>query len=161
MEITAGHYSKKSFKNLTIFYSGLLVGLLDGTAAIINYLIKGGKHPEKIFNFISSGVFGKSGLSGGADMVAWGILFHLLIAFIWTLMFFWAYSKISLMRKSRIITGIVYGIIIWIVMNRLVLPLSNTPAIPFKMNQAIIAVLILIVAIGLPLSFIAKKQYLK
>lgn len=161
MELTATYTAKKTFKSKTILFAGLLVGLLDGTAAIINYLVKGGKHPEKIFNFIASGVFGKDGLSGGTTMMAWGILFHLLIAFTWALFFFLLYPKIKVMRKNWIITGIVYGLFIWIVMNRIVLPLSNTPSIPFKINAAIIAALILIIAIGLPLSFIAYKQYSK
>jgi len=161
MEIAATYTAKKTFKSKTILFTGLLVGLLDGAAAIINYLVKGGKHPEKIFNFIASGVFGKDGLNGGITMVAWGILFHLLIAFTWALFFFLLYPKISVMRKNWIITGIIYGLIIWVVMNRIVLPLSNTSPIPFKINTAIIAALILIIAIGLPLSFIASKKYSK
>lgn len=144
-----------------IITAGLLVGVIDGVAAIINYLIKGGKHPEKVFTFIASGFFGKEGLTGGTSMVICGVVFHLLIACIWTAIFFFAYSKIRIMRKNWIITGSIYGIIVWAVMTRLVMPLSNTPLIPFKINQAIIAAMILIIAIGLPLSFIATKQYRK
>jgi hypothetical protein len=46
-------------------------------------------------------------------------------------------------------------------MNRVVVPLSNASVSPFNLKQAIIAALILITAIGLPLSFIAHRFYSK
>ena len=149
---------KRSFFNVVVG-TGLLAGLLDGMGAIINYLIKGGEHPEKIFNFIASGVFGKDGLTGGDKMVLLGVIFHLSIAFIWTMLFFLIYPKIKLLSKNRIATGFFYGLIIWVIMTRVVLPLSNAPKIPFDWAQAIIGMLILVVAIGLPISFIADRYY--
>ena len=56
-------------------------------------------------------------------------------------------------------TGVVYGLFIWLTMNRIVVPLSNVAAFPFRITSAIIGASILMVAIGLPLSFIAHKFY--
>jgi hypothetical protein len=44
-------------------------------------------------------------------------------------------------------------------MTQLVVPMSNASGGSFNLKQAIIAVLILIGAIGLPLSFIAHRYY--
>ena len=37
---------KGVFTTRIILSAGLLVGILDGIAAIISYLVKGGKHPD-------------------------------------------------------------------------------------------------------------------
>ena len=67
---------KGVFTTRLILSAGLLVGILDGIAAIISYLVKGGKHPEKIFHFIASAVFGSTALKGGTDMLIAGIAFR-------------------------------------------------------------------------------------
>jgi uncharacterized membrane protein YagU involved in acid resistance len=149
---------KKNFWK-TIVLAGLLVGSLDIIAALVNFYIKTGKDPLIVLKYIASAVFGKSAFSGGNTMAIWGLLLHFLIAFIWTFFFFLLYPKLRLLSWNRIITGILYGIFIWIIMNQLVVPISKATAGAFNMKQAIIAVLILIAAIGIPLSFIAHRYY--
>lgn len=58
-------------------------------------------------------------------------------------------------------TGCLYGVFIWIVMTQVVLPLSNTPKIPFNMIQAIIGINILMIAVGIPISIIIGNYYAK
>ena len=142
----------------TIIGAGLFVGFLDGLAAIIQTLVNGG-NPEKVFQFIASGVFGTPAFSGGIATVIYGIFFHLAIALIWTLIFFVIYRNLKALSKSIVLTGTLYGILVWAVMTRLVLPLSNAPAIPFAWRGAVISILILIAAVGLPLSFLAHRYY--
>ena len=146
------------FTTRLIVSAGLLVGILDGLAAVIQHFARGGKYPEKIFQFIASAVFGPTALKGGTDMLMAGIAFHLLIAMIWTVIFFWAYTNIKALRKNWILTGIGYGILVWAIMTRVIVPLSKAPTIPFQWKQALIGMLIIIVAIGLPLAVIADKQ---
>jgi len=73
--------------------------------------------------------------------------------------FFWLFPRTAILAKSRIITGIAYGIFVWAVMNLIVLPLSNTPPLTRNTGNVIKAILILIVMMGIPLSFIARKCY--
>jgi len=152
----------KENKNLvsTLLGAGILVGFLDGLAAVIQTLVNNG-NLVKTFQFIASGIFGTSAFSGGNTMVALGVLFHFCIAFIWTLIFFFLYPRLKLNSINWIITGILYGLVVWAGMNFVVLRLSNTPALPFTWTGAIRSMLILIVAIGLPLSFLARRRYTK
>ena len=146
----------------TILFAGLTAGLLDGAAAVINYLIStNGKNPVKIFNFIASGVFGKKALTGGWAMAGWGLLFHFIIACLFAGFFYFLYQRIKFLSKDIILTGIVYGIFVWLVMNIAVLPLSNTPPLPFVVSKAIIAVLILILCVGIPIAFVVHKSFPK
>ena len=138
--------------------SGILVGILDGAAAVIQTLAYGGD-PVMVFQFIASGVFGNDAFSGGLPMAFYGLIFHLCIAMTWTTLFFLIYPKLELFSKNRFITGLGYGLFIWLVMTRIVLPLSNVPQVPFRISSAIIEIVILMTVIGLPLSFIANKFY--
>ncbi len=144
---------------LTIVMAGLLVGTLDIATALIKFSIDTGKSPVIVFKYIASAVFGKKAYAGGAMMPVLGFVFHYMIAFIWTTFFFLIYPKLNLLTWNRVLTGIVYGLFIWIIMNRVVVPLSNASTGAFNLKQALIAALILIGAIGLPLSFIAHHYY--
>ncbi len=75
---------KKSFIP-SVLKAGFIVGTLDILAAFINYYINTGKSPEPVLKFIASGVFGKSAFTIGNEMLAWGLLFHYGIAFIFTI----------------------------------------------------------------------------
>ena len=146
---------------MMILATGLLAGSLDGLAAIIQYSINGGKNPANIFKFIASGVFGKEAFAGGNTMVLYGVLFHFLIAMLFTAFFFWIFPKIKWLGENKVLSGILYGIFIWAVMNLLVVPLSKTRPIPFDAGKALVAALILITCVGLPLSLIANNYYRK
>ncbi|OOG76808.1 hypothetical protein [Algoriphagus sp. A40] len=140
-----------------VLKSTLLIGTLDLLAAGIQYFLKTGKGPAPVLKFIASGVFGLEAFSGGDIMIFYGILFHYLIAFSFSLFFFVIGTIFPVILKARVLTGIVYGVLIWIVMNLLVLPFSNTPKSDFQWLNAGIGILILIFCVGLPLSFIASN----
>lgn len=148
---------KNSFK--TILLTGLLAGTLDAIAAIIAYTINGGKLPSRIFQYIASGAVGQQAYTEGTGMIVLGIVFHYTIAFAFTLFFFLIYPRINLLSKNKILTAVVYGIFVWLVMNLIVVPMSNIAASPFNIKQAIIGILILMIAIGLPLSLMIGKYY--
>ncbi len=153
-------HSKTSSLIATIIKTGLLAGTLDIFCALIQFYIRNGKNPAVVLKFIASGVFGSTALTGGIEMILAGLFFHFVIAFIWTIFFFLLYPKVSFLSKNKFISGFAYGLFIWIVMTRIVLPLSSTPEIPFNILQAIIGILILMFAVGLPISIMANKYYL-
>jgi uncharacterized membrane protein YagU involved in acid resistance len=145
-----------------IFKAGILVGTMDILAAFILVYFRTGKLIiAGILKFIASGLFGKQALSGGRRMILAGLALHYIIAFIFAIFFFQIFPKIKFLSANRIITGILYGIFVWAIMNLIVVPLSGVPSRPFNITGAVINVLILIVAIGIPLSFMASAFYRK
>ena len=151
---------QKSYSAMvTITKAGLLAGTLDILCALVQFYIRAGKNPAAVLKFIASGVFGKAALAGGSEMALLGLLFHFIIAFTWTIIFFYFYPQISRVAKNKIIAGLLYGLFIYIIMTRVVLPLSNTPKIPFNAGQAVIGIVILMFAVGLPISFQISKHY--
>ena len=144
-----------------IIKAWLIVGTLDISSAFIYYFIKTGNNPLTILNYIASAILGKEAFSGGTMIRLLGLFLHYFIAFSFTIFFFWLFPKIKIFSKNKILTGIVYGIFVWAVMNLVVVPLSNIAARPFNVVSAIINAVILIVCIGIPLSFMASKFYKK
>lgn len=144
---------------LTILKAWLVAGTLDGISAMIHYTLRGGRPPEKIFKYVASGVFGKEAITEGASMVCYGILFHYTVAFLFTLLFFFIFRGIKFLSKNKFIAGIIYGLFVWLIMNLIVVPNSNVPKFPFNPVQSILGMLILIVMIGLPLSFIIGNYF--
>jgi len=150
---------KNVFK--TIAWAGLIAGTLDAAGAIILFLARGGQNPLKIFQYIASAVFGKEAYSPSLEFAWWGILFHFIIAYAFTCLFFFLYPRIKILEKNIVVTGILYGIFIWLVMNLIVVPLTNARKFPFNLGQALLGAAILILAIGLPVAFIARRFYQK
>jgi hypothetical protein len=132
---------------------------MDITAASIQYYTRTGKGPGAVLRFVASGALGRSALKGGTGTEIAGLGFHYLVALIFTLFFFFIFPLISIARKNLVITGLIYGMMVWAVMNLLVLPMSAAPPIPFVLKKAAIAMAILMVCIGLPISLILGNYY--
>jgi FlaA1/EpsC-like NDP-sugar epimerase len=140
-----------------ILKAGLIVGTLDILAACLQFYIKTGKNPDTVLKYVASGVFGKEAFTGGAMMSIYGLIFHYIIAFGFTIFFFWIYSTLINFFKNKILIAVLYGIFMWLVTTYIVIPLSKIHSQPFKLTNALMAITILIVCIGVPLSFIAGK----
>jgi hypothetical protein len=148
--------------NLAVIKAGLIVGTLDILSAFIYVFIKSGNpHIPGVLKFIASGIFGKQASSGGAGMMVTGLLLHYLIAFLFTFFFFRLYPRIKNVFRNKILLGVLYGIFVWAVMNLVIVPLSNVAHRDFNLVGAAINIGILIICIGLPLSFMAGAFYKK
>jgi hypothetical protein len=145
----------------TILWAGALVGTFDIAAACIYVYFNSGGTPAAVFRYIASAILGPDAFTGGIGVVVLGLLLHYLIAYIWTAFFFIVYPMWRFLWKNWLLTGILYGLFIWTVMNRVVVPMSNTPKGPFNLTGAIINALILILAIGIPLALIAQRKFRK
>ena len=143
-----------SIINIKSFKAGLIVGILDITAACIQYFINTGKGPADVLKFVASGAFGKAAFTDGITMPLLGLLFHFIIAFGFTFFFFWLTNKFPQLLHTKLITGIAYGIFIWTIMNMIVVRLSNTPKFPFHPTKALMATGILIICVGIPLAYL-------
>lgn len=143
----------------TILTAGLLAGILDGAAAVISTYIQSGKGFETVFRFVASGVFGSEAFKGSSAMIVAGVLFHMCIAMTWAIILFYIYPLLKGFGTKRVLVGLLYGIFVWICMNQIVVPLSNTPKFPFRLVGALKGMAIIMVCVGLPLGLIIGKYY--
>src|SRR5215831_1937672 len=143
---------------LVVMIAWVLAGTLDIATAVFYYVGPSSARAARLLQGIASGVLGRSAFDGGGATALLGLALHYLIALIWTLVFVVAFRTIGGLRRHLVLTGIVYGIIVWFVMNFVVLPLSNVSRAPFHPRAAVIAAIILILCIGLPISLVIGRH---
>jgi hypothetical protein len=137
-----------------------LAGLLDGAAASLLFIARGNRNPAVLFRFIASGVYGPAALTGGARMAWLGLFLHLLIACSFVAAYFGVCSVFAWPLFHPLVSALVYGLLVWALMNLVVVPLSRTTPRPFSLAFALVNVLILIVAIGAPAAWGARLYFL-
>jgi hypothetical protein len=151
------HTTKPLLK--TIAWVGLLAGSLDILSAFVQAWLARGTSPVIVLQYIASGAVGKAAFAGGWEMALLGLLFHFIIAYSFTALFFMVYPSIKFFAKNIALTAIIYGIFIYIAMDVVVLRFTRVPPGTFHLDKALIATAILIVAIGLPVAYFARKFY--
>jgi hypothetical protein len=113
------------------------------------------------FNTLRAARSDETRLTAGWLTAGLGIVFHLAIALSWAALFFFAYPSFSFLAKSRVFNGVAYGLLIWLTMNLLVVPMSRIPARPFVLLNVVTGMLILIVMVGMPVALSFLKYYLR
>jgi len=142
-----------------ILLTGLLAGLLDGVAAVLLFLARGNKNPTQLFRYIASAFYGKVAFGEGARMVLIGVLFHFLIAAIFVAAYFGIYPHLPWLRSYPPAGAFVYGLLVWGIMNLGVVPFSRAAPRPFSFLFAVVNMLILVAAIGLPAAYMSRWYF--
>jgi hypothetical protein len=153
--------SKTSFADAvkTILLGGLIAGTLDMTAACIQAWLRSGATPGRVAQFIASGAIGSTAaFSGGAKTIVLGFAFHYLIATTATAVFYIASRRLRILVERPIVMGLLYGVVVYLFMNFVVVPLSaivQRTAPP--LSARIQAALIIMFCIGLPIALIVRR----
>jgi uncharacterized membrane protein YagU involved in acid resistance len=146
----------------TVFLSGFTAATLDILAAFVVYsFIMKVVTPLQILQRIASGVFAKTIIGNETVTALTGLLFHYMIAFSFAIAYFFAYPHVKLLHRNAVISGLLYGVFVWAVMNLIVVPLSNASHAPFALISFLKAIIILMLCIGLPIAIITSKYYKK
>jgi len=143
----------------TIFWAGLIAGILDITGACVVSWFRSGVTPVRVFQLVASGWFGPVSFTGGAKTATLGLLFHFIIATTWATVYYLASRKITFLLNQTVISGFLYGVIVYAFMNFVVIPLSAIPkrTTPIPLSGRLIGLAIIIVCIGFPIAIIVRK----
>ncbi|RWY53937.1 hypothetical protein [Mucilaginibacter gilvus] len=136
---------------LTGIIATLIAGTLDALAAI--YILAAGQ-AKMVFQYIAAGAIGReAAFLGGNRSILIGVVFHYLITAIFTLFFFILYQREALLRRNAGVVAFIYGTLMWVVMNFLVLPVSKLKLDinKFTFKGTITGIAILIICVALPI----------
>jgi uncharacterized membrane protein YagU involved in acid resistance len=103
-----------------VLWGGLTAGSLDVFAAALIYLIS----PLIILKAIASGLLGKSAFSSGLPVEILGLLLQWGMSLIIAAIYMTVVQRVALARRDWRVTGLVAGLIIYLVMTYVVRPLS-------------------------------------
>lgn len=138
-----------------ILWGGGIAGTLDAAAATI-YFRSQGIPPKRVWQNVASGLLGVKSFGKGGKTVALGLLLHFGIAFSAATVFCFAAWYVPGLLRIPLTAGALYGIVVFLVMNLIVLPLSAMPK--RKLSRVAIAVQVAfhIFVIGLPIALSAS-----
>jgi hypothetical protein len=151
--IAAGVENSRAFA--AIFFAGLLCGVMDITAAFITWWPKGVK-PPRLLQGVAAGWLGPKSFDGGMATAALGLAFHFLIAFTAAAIFYVASRQLTFMINRPVVSGVLYGIAVYLVMYWVVMPLSNFHGTK-TVTSSIVAIITHIVCVGLPISLVIHR----
>ena len=139
------------------------IGLIAGTLDISeNLIFNAFRHitPIMIFQYIASGLTGRWAFSAGVASVVLGVGIHYSIALIWTLAYWAASARMAMLIRWPIVCGLVYGGVVYVIMNFVVLPLTRVPHARAAATLAsrISGVLALLLCIGLTIALLTARE---
>ncbi len=139
-----------------IFWGGLIAGALDLTYALTFYGLRG-IPLARIPQSIASGLLGTDSFRAGLTSITLGVVLQFVIALGWAVVYWMASRKIVILRRQSVLCGLLYGVVIYCVMNYLVVPLSRAPHFKSSSLIVITGLAVHMFLIGLPIALFARR----
>jgi len=141
----------------TILLGTLLIGTIDILWAIVNSMIEG-RGGLRVLQSVAGGFLGKATYDGGVGTMILGLATHFFIACCVMTVFYLASRKFPALARRPWIYGPLYGLLVYVVMYQVVLPLSawHTQGITLGVPMAK-AVFIHLFGVGLVAALVARK----
>ena len=139
-----------------LVWGGVACAVLDGIAASVQFLLKGIK-PLRVWQGVASGLLGERGFREGWVSGGFGLLLHFVIAFSVATVFVEACRQLSFLARACWISGPLYGVVVFLVMNSAVVPISARPTRPASSQVIFVQLIIHVLFVGLPIAMAANR----
>jgi hypothetical protein len=143
-----------------VLAGGLLGGAGDLAFAFI-YYAPAGATPLRILQGIASGVLGPASFQMGLGSAALGAFCHFFISVCAAFVFFLASTKLTFLTRRWLISGIVFGVLMFLAMRLVVVPLSAVKAGPMKLSSIIGELCSHMVLFGIPIAYAVSRAVLR
>jgi hypothetical protein len=138
-----------------IVAAGLVVGVLDISSAFIIWWQRG-VAIQRGLQGIAAGLLGANSYQGGLATAGVGLAIHFFVAFVVVSIFYLASRNIEFLTVHPVVSGVLYGIGVYIVMYWFVLP-TVFPTFRHRLWNELLALAIHISLIGLPCALILLR----
>ena len=145
----------------TIVLGGLVVGIFDLLFAFTFYGLILGAPPLRIFQSVAAGVLGRpAAIEGGVKTFLLGIVLHFVVATCIATVFYLVARLFPFVIRYAVPSGLLYGMIAYLGMNYVVVPLSaigwraGSKRLPIFLTEIIGHALL----VGLPLALLARRS---
>ena len=139
----------------TIAWATLVAGTLDIVLAVILSLSRG-RSPIDMLRFVASGPF-PAATQWGTSGALLGLATHFTLMAIMATIFVIAAGRLPALTAKPVQWGVIYGLITYVVMNLIVVPLRFPAAWPPKPIGIATQLFAHIVLVGIPIALIAAR----
>ena len=140
----------------TIAWATLVAGTLDILLATMLSLVRGGS-PADMLRFVASGPF-PDATNMGTSGALLGLVTHFALMAIMAAVFVIAAQRLPALTAKPIQWGVIYGLVTYVVMNLIVVPLRFPAAWPPKPIGIATQLFAHIVLVGIPIARIAARN---
>ncbi|MEP6939742.1 MAG: hypothetical protein ABI846_08255 [Rudaea sp.] len=149
-----GDFQMRNGLLLAILYGGLIAGTLDiGAAALINMI-----DPVVIMRYIAGGLLGKTqALAGGTPTAVLGTFLQWAMSLVIAAVYVLASRRLSFLTARWLPAGIAYGVVVFIVMNYVVVPLSAIAKLPTFTLYSFSTNLLAMIVFGVIVAYFARR----
>src|SRR5262245_8466813 len=140
-----------------IIVGGSIAGALDILFAIC-FAAANGMAPPRLLQVVASGLLGEAAYDGGTPTALLGLVSHFVMSYLWATLFVVAAARQPRLIARPVVAGAVFGVIVFLTMRLVVLPLSDFPhPVSFKPLAAGLDLLSHMFLFGLPIALAARK----
>jgi uncharacterized membrane protein YagU involved in acid resistance len=143
-------------KNRQVLSAIVLGGLIAATIDIAAASLINGRSPAFIMQAIAGGLLGKASFGGGIATVILGAVLQELMGVLIAAIYVVFSKTIPGLLRRWIPSGLIYGVIIFFVMNYIVLPLSALKSAPHFTTLKFAENMVAMLVFGLIVAFFAR-----
>lgn len=139
--------------------AGLLAGTLDMLFATGFWSLRG-VAPQRILQSVAAGLLGRDAFTGGHATAMLGLALHYVIAVAMAVAYVWAARDMPPLRRRPWLPGAIYGVLLFVFMSFVVVPLSASPrggAMPA--SWIVCSVLAHVMLVGWPCAWFARRGW--
>jgi hypothetical protein len=134
----------------------LAVATLDMLDCVVVYGLLRGVTATQCFQGVASGLLGRASFQGGWSTVLLGGVLHLFNATVIVTVYALAGQWIPLLTRRPVLSAVVYGCLVFIVMNFIVVPLSAARVMRITLVNLVNGFLGHIISVGLPCLWVVR-----
>ena len=159
MGLTSTKTTKRSQAVPAIGWATLVAGVLDISSAFILSYPKG-VGPIRVLQGVAAGLVGReAAIKNGLATAGLGLAIHFFIAFVVATVFYVASRKLVFLTRHSVISGLLYGVVVYGFMYWVVMPLAY-PVVHPSVSRDATAVCVHMFLIGLPIALIVRRHSL-
>ena len=146
-----------------VLAAAALVGVLDALYVVVVFsLAMRVATPTRISQGVARALLGRSAFAGGGATAALGLAMHFGVALGWTVVWAAAYRASARLRvgvrdpRAAAAIGAAYGLLVWLAMNLMILPLTLAPPPPFGTPTSYLVLASHLLVIGPPIVLLVR-----
>ena len=143
-----------------VLLGGSIAGALDIIFAI-SFAAYNGATPVRLLQTVASGLLGTAAFTGGVPVAVLGLVLHFVMSFLWAGAFLLLAKLVPALTRYPLVSGIVFGVFVFLAMRLIVLPLSAFPyPVAFKPLATALDLLSHTLLFGVPIAWAIQKAVL-
>ena len=136
----------------------LAVATLDMLDCVVVYGLLRGVTATQCFQGVASGLLGRASYQGGWPTVLLGGVLHLFNATVIVTVYFLASRRLPLITRRPVASAILYGCLVFVIMNFVVVPLSAARVMRITLVNLVNGFLGHIISVGLPCLWVVRAS---